>query len=145
MAPRLVHPGIKPTPEVIAFSKAAHLDLLRLRASTPLLRMPTAQAIRDRVSFPGSGLQGRPDLIAMHIDGRGWPGSPHAAILVVFNASSEPGALVLEPELATTWDLHPVHRAPGAADGRIREQAHWWADQRRMTVPPRSATVFVTP
>ena len=145
MAPRLVHPGIKPTPEVIAFSKAAHLDLLRLRASTPLLRMPTAQAIRDRVSFPGSGLQGRPDLIAMHIDGRGWPGSPHAAILVVFNASSEPGSLVLEPELATTWTLHPVHRAPGAADGRIREQAHWWADQRRMTVPPRSATVFVTP
>lgn len=145
MAPRLAHPGIKPTTEMIAFSKAAHLDLLRLRASTPLLRLPSAQAIRERVSFPGSGPQGRPDLIAMHIDGRDLPGSPHAAVLVVFNASGEPGELMLAPEHAAAWDLHPVHRAAGAADARIRAQARWQADQRRITVPPRSAAVFVAP
>lgn len=145
MAPRLVRPGIKPTPQVIRFSRDAHLDLLRLRASTPLLRLPTAQAIRERVSFPGSGPGSRADLIAMRIEGRGWPGSPHAAVLVVLNAADEAGVLVLKPEEAAAWVLHPVLASPEAADGRLREQARWAAPQRSITVPPRSAAVFVAP
>ena len=145
MAPRLAQPGIRPTPEVIRFSRDAHLDLLRLRAATPLLRLPTAQAIRERVSFPGAGPDGKPELIAVRIDGRGWPGSPHSAVLVVFNASDEPGSLSLQPGEAAAWTLHPVLASERAADARIRSQARWLPQESRIVVPARSAAVFVAP
>ncbi|MFM8636881.1 MAG: alpha-1,6-glucosidase domain-containing protein, partial [Betaproteobacteria bacterium] len=80
MAPRLAQTHIKPTPEVIRLRRDAHLDLLRVRASTPLLRLPTAQAIRERLSFPGTGPGSRADLIAVRVDGKGWPGSVHGAV-----------------------------------------------------------------
>ncbi len=143
MASRLVHPGIKPSAEVIRFSRDAHLDLLRLRASTPLLRLPNAQAIRQRVSFPGTGPQHAGELIAMRIDGQGWAGSPHRAVMVLLNAGADPARLVLPEEAGQAWALHPVHRRADAADARIREQARWDAAEQRFSVPPRSAVVFV--
>ncbi len=145
MAPRLTQAHIKPTPEVIRFSRDAHLDLLRVRASTPLLRLPTAQAIRERLSFPGTGPGSRADLIAVRVAAKGWPGSVHGAVLAVFNASAEPGHLVLKPHEAAAWVLHPVLASPAAADRRLRSQARWVAAESRIEVPPRSAVVFVAP
>ncbi|MEY2594109.1 MAG: hypothetical protein RI972_1798 [Pseudomonadota bacterium] len=145
MAPRLAQAHIKPTPEVIRFSRDAHLDLLRVRASTPLLRLPTAQAIRERLSFPGTGPGARADLIAVRLDGRGWPASPHGAVLVVFNAAAQAGHLTLQPQEAAAWVLHPALASPSAADTRLRTQARWVAQESRIEVPPRSAVVFVAP
>ena len=144
MAPRLVHPGIKPSPDVIAFSKAAHLDLLRLRASTPLLRLPSAQAIRQRVSLPLPAQGPNPSVIAMQIDGQGWPTSPHRAVLVVFNSDEHAQRVVLDSVRgAGTWELHPVHRAPQAADRRIAAQAQLDSTTGVLQVPARSAVVWV--
>jgi len=146
MAPRLAHPGIKPTPEVIRFSRDAHLDLLRIRATTPLLRLHGAQAIRERISFPGVGPGGRSDLIAVRLDGRGLPPTPpapHTAVLLVFNTADEVGSLSLSADESAAWALHPVLASPQAADARIRAQARWIAAESRVVVPPRSAVVWV--
>jgi pullulanase/glycogen debranching enzyme len=145
IAPRLAKSAIKPTPELIRFSREAHLDLLRLRASTPLLRLPSAQAIRERITFPGVGQTTRSDLIAVHLDGRGLTESPHAAVLIVFNASAEEGRLMLQPEESAAWVLHPVLASAQAADARIRAQSRWLPEVRQVVVPPRSAVVWVTP
>ncbi len=146
MGPRLVHPGIKPPPPVIAFSKAAHLDLLRLRASTPLLRLPSAQAIRERLSFPVPVQGPNAAVIAMQIDGRGWPGSPHRAVLVVFNSDEQPQRLLFESVRGFgDWELHPVHRAPQAADRRVAAEARLNSASGEVQVPARSAVVWVIP
>ena len=67
------------------------------------------------------------------------------AVLAVFNASAEPGHLVLKPHEAAAWVLHPVLASPAAADRRLRSQARWVAAESRIEVPPRSAVVFVAP
>jgi pullulanase/glycogen debranching enzyme len=143
MAARLVQAGIKPRPDVIRFSRDAHLDLLRIRASTPLLRLPTAQAIRQRLTFPASGVASESTLIAVRLDGQGLAGSPHSAVLLVFNAGNEAGKLQLQAKEAAAWVLHPVLQSDQAADARIRAQARWLPSESRIEVPPRSAVVFV--
>lgn len=143
MAARLVQAGIKPRPDVIRFSRDAHLDLLRIRASTPLLRLPTAQAIRQRLTFPASGAASESTLIAVRLDGQGLAGSPHSAVLLVLNAGNEAGKLQLQAKEAAAWVLHPVLQSDQAADARIRAQARWLPSESRVEVPPRSAVVFV--
>ncbi len=143
MAPRLREPGIKPTPDLIRLSRDAHLDLLRLRSSTPLLRLPTAQAIMERVSFPGSGPAARQELIAMQVQSLGWPGSPHRAVMVLLNAAGHESHLDLPVQAGLRWELHPVHRNARAGDARIARQARWDEAQGRFHVPARSAVVFV--
>ena len=39
--------------------------------------------------------------------------------------------------------LHPVHRAPGAADRQPVEASHWDAANATLTVPARAALVYV--
>ena len=143
MRERLSQPQIKPTAEVIAWSKAAHLDLLRLRATTPLLRLPDAQAIRERLSFPNAGPGQDPSVIVAHLDGRGWPGSPHRAVLLVLNAAAQPAQVKMPTLAQQAFELHPVHRDTRAGDRRIAEQARWLAADGQVSVPPRSAVVFV--
>ena len=137
MAPRLADPAIKPTPAEIRWSRDAFLDLLRIRASTPLLRLPSAAEIRRRVSFPDTGSGA---LVAVRIDGRGLPGARFGGLMVLINADRE--ARELGADDGTAWTLHPVHAAPGAADRRAA-QAAWNGASRHFTVPARTAVVFV--
>ncbi len=46
---------MKPMPGDIAWTRDAFRDLLRIRASTPLFHLATADEIRRRISFPASG------------------------------------------------------------------------------------------
>jgi pullulanase/glycogen debranching enzyme len=134
---RLADPRIAPTPTEIAWARDVFRDLLRIRATTPLLRLPTAAQIRERLSFPGSGEGQNPTLIAMRLDGRGLPGA--RAVLVLLNAAPQDQALVLAGEAGSRWTLHPVQQR--GADARVRERARFTAG--RFEVPARSAAVFL--
>ena len=134
---RLADPRIAPTPADIAWARDVFRDLLRIRAATPLLRLPTAAQIRERLSFPGSGAEQNPTLVAMRLDGRGLPGA--RAVLVLFNVAGQDQALTLPDEARAAWVLHPVQRR--GADARVRERARF--TQGRFEVPARSAAVFL--
>jgi pullulanase len=134
---RLADPSIAPGPAEIAWARDVFRDLLKIRASTPLLRLSSAAEIEKRLSFPGSGPGQNPVLVATRIDGRGLPG--YKAVLTLINVSPTAQVLELPGEARAHWVLHPVQRH--GADMRVRREAGVRAG--RFEVPGRSAVVFV--
>ncbi|MFN9451706.1 MAG: pullulanase-type alpha-1,6-glucosidase [Rubrivivax sp.] len=133
----------KPRPADIAFARGAVLDMLRIRQSTTLLRLRSAADIRQRLRFFNTGPQQNPRVLAGHIDGRGYAGAGFAELLYLVNVDTAPQTLVL-PELAgRAYELHPVHRAPQATDPRPARDARWEPASGTVTVPPRTAVVYV--
>ncbi|MCY4744696.1 pullulanase-type alpha-1,6-glucosidase [Pelomonas sp. UHG3] len=134
---RLADAGIAPAPAEIAWSRDVFRDLLKIRASTPLLRLSSAAEVQRRLSFPGSGPGQNPVLIATRLDGSGMAG--FQAVMTLINVAPTPQALALPAEAGRRWVLHPVQRQ--GADARVRREARF-ADGR-FEVPARSAAVFV--
>ncbi|MGM9480574.1 alpha-1,6-glucosidase domain-containing protein [Roseateles sp. NT4] len=135
---RLADPSIAPGPAEIAWARDVFRDLLKIRASTTLLRLPNAAEIQKRVSFPGSGASQNPVLIATRIDGRGLAGARFKAVMTLINVAPTAQVLELPAEESQPWVLHPVQRH--GADLRSRG-ARYAAG--RFEVPARSAVVFV--
>jgi pullulanase/glycogen debranching enzyme len=136
---RLADPAIAPGPAEIAWARDVFRDLLKIRASTPLLRLTSAADVKARVSFPGSGAGQNPVLVATRIDGRGLPGAGFDAVLTLINVAPTAQVLELPAEAGKAWVLHPVQRH--GADARVRREAKFEAS--RFEVPARSAVVFV--
>jgi len=137
---RLADPAIAPGPAEIAWARDVFRDLLKIRASTPLLRLPSAADIKARVSFPGSGAAQNPVLVAMRVDGRGLPRAGYKAVMALINVAPTAQVLELPAEAGTRWALHPVQRH--GADERVRREAR--VRGGRFEVPARSAVVFVS-
>jgi len=141
--PLLADASLKPTPADIAWTRDAFRDLLRIRASTPLFHLASAEDVRRRVSFPASGPSQEPTVVAELIDGQGLPGVKFGAVLVVLNVDKQAHALDLPELKGRHWRLHPVHLAAHAADTRIAREAVVDAAHGRFAVPARAAVVFV--
>ena len=143
MRPRLADPRLKPSPAEIAWTRAAFIDLLRIRSSSTLFRLRTAADVEARLSFPNSGPEQVPEVIAGHLQGQGYPGAGFGEILYLVNVDLGPHQLELPSERDKRYVLHPVHRAPGAADRSAAEAARYDPSTGRFTVPARTAVVFV--
>ena len=143
MRPLLADASIKPTPADIAFTRAGFLDLLRIRASSRLFRLPSAAEIRQRLSFPNSGPNQNPLVLVGHLDGKGLDGANFREVLYFLNASEQAQTLELTGERGKAWVLHPVHRDAKAADDRPRRQSSYDGASGRFVVPARTALVYV--
>ncbi|HWS77881.1 MAG TPA: alpha-1,6-glucosidase domain-containing protein [Thermomonas sp.] len=141
LRPVLRNPNAKPTPADIAWMRDAFRDLLRIRASTPLLRLRRAEDVQRRLAFRNVGPKQNPLVIAGHLDGAGTQGV-FAEVLYLLNVSPVSQTLVLPEEIGKRYVLHPVQAAAGAADARVR-QARFDAREGRFVVPGRTAVVFV--
>ncbi|MBB2941461.1 pullulanase-type alpha-1,6-glucosidase [Actinoplanes lutulentus] len=134
--PLLSSPELIPPPDVIELAAERYRELLRIRRSSPVFGLPTADEVQRRLTFPLSGSAETPGVIVMSLDATGLD-SPWATIVVVFNGTEDAAeqrvpdlpVLRLHPELAESAD--PVLRTATAA-----------ADL--LTVPPRSVAVFVS-
>lgn len=142
MAPLLRDPGIKPAPADIAWTRDAFRDLLRIRASSGLLRLRSAGEIRARLSFPAFDTAQAPALIAGHLRGQGYADGGFQELLYLVNAGTDTATATLQGQAHKHYVLHPVHRAAHAADRRAL-QAGYDPEQGRFSVPPRTAVVFV--
>ncbi|MCA1713663.1 MAG: DUF3372 domain-containing protein [Gammaproteobacteria bacterium] len=143
MRPLLADARIKPTPREIAFARDAFRDLLRIRASSTLFRLRSADDIRQRLRFYNTGPEQNPMVIAGHLEGAGHPGAGFEEILYLVNVEETAQELLLPAERGKRYVLHPVHGSAGAADARPREAARYEADSGRFVVPPRTAVVYV--
>ena len=141
--PLLADASLKPTPADIAWTRDAFRDLLRIRASTAMFHLATADEVRQRISFPASGPAQEPSVVAELIDGRGLAGAKFGAVLVVLNAGKRSHALNLPELRGRHWRLHPVHLGPHAADARIAKEARVDDATGAFVLPERSAVVFV--
>jgi pullulanase-type alpha-1,6-glucosidase len=143
MRPRLADARLKPSPTDIAWTRAAFLDLMRIRSSSTMFRLRSAADVQARLRFLNTGPGQVPTVIAAHLSGDGYPGAGFREILYLVNVGLEPHSLAFATERGKPYVLHPVHRAPGAADRRATEESNYDARAGRFTVPARTAVVFV--
>jgi pullulanase len=133
---------IKPTKAEIVWTRDAFLDLMRIRASTPLFRLRSADEVQRRLIFHNTGPQQRPGLVVGHLDGAGMQAGVFRELVYLVNASPEAQSLAIEALRGKAFELHPLHRASGAADQRAAA-ATFAPGDGRFDVPARTAVVFV--
>ncbi|WP_082821252.1 alpha-1,6-glucosidase domain-containing protein [Gemmatimonas phototrophica] len=142
MQPRLANTGLVPTPSQVQWTREAFKDLLRIRASTPLFRLPSADAVMRRLRFANVGASQEPTVVVGHLDGRGLANAGFADVLYAVNVD------VIDHEIPVPFlqgqplQLHPVHRASGATDTRARASV-WTPSTGLLRVPARTAVVWV--
>ncbi|MFE6734375.1 pullulanase-type alpha-1,6-glucosidase [Microbacterium sp. NPDC057650] len=142
MAPLLADPALKPGASDISAAEGAALDLLKVRKSVPLLRLGDAKLIEQKVSFPASGKDAAPGLIAMLIDDTVGKDADRKldGALVVFNSSPAPMVQKLDGLSGRKFALNAV-QAKGA--DAVAAKATWDARTGTVTIPARTAVVFV--
>ena len=141
LKPLLRAKGVKPSATDIAFMRDAYLDLLRIRASTPLFRLSDADEVKRRLRFENTGPEQDPAIIVGHLDGRGLTDAGFDEVLYFLNTSTEARRLNLPGQGAKRWRLHPVQATASAADSRVRKEARHRGGV--FNIPGRSAVVFV--
>ncbi|MCH6231589.1 pullulanase-type alpha-1,6-glucosidase [Microbacterium sp. CFH 31415] len=142
MKPLLENPALKPGASDIAAAEASALDLLRIREEVGLLRLGSADLIKEKVSFPNSGPDATPGVVVMLIDdlvGENVDRELEGA-LVVFNASPEATTQTL-PDLAGRGFALTAAQANGS--DAVVKTTTWDAATGALTVPARSVAVLV--
>ena len=137
----MTNPNIDIRKEHMVFANAVFRDQLRVRYSTPLLRLGDADEIHKRVGYHNTGPDQIPGIIAMTIsDGRCTASDldpNYDGLLIVFNADRESIEIDLGIE---NLKLHPVLQ--NGADQVVKEST---VSGGTITVPPISAAVFIKP
>jgi pullulanase-type alpha-1,6-glucosidase len=144
MKPLLGNPALKPAATDVKAATAMAQDLLRVRFSTPLFRLGSAELISQKVSFPVSGTASAVEgVIVMRIDDTvGADVDPALrGVVVVFNATPNAVAQKLAP-LAGPVQLSPVQAA--GADSVVKAATYDSATST-LNVPARTVAVFVQP
>jgi pullulanase-type alpha-1,6-glucosidase len=144
MKPLLANTALKPKATDVQAASAMAQDLLRLRFSSPLFRLGSADAINAKVSFPVSGTaDAQRGVIVMRIDDtKGSDVDPALrGLVVVFNASPDAVSQKV-PGLSGAVTLSPV-QANGADS--VVKQAAYDASTSTFSVPARTVAVFVQP
>ena len=143
LQPLLANVALKPTAEEVQHASALARDLLRLRYSTPLFRLGSAELVNAKVSFPVSGTaDAHPGVIVLRVDDTVGPDiDPHLrGLLVVLNATPSTVEQHVPGLAGVDLRLSPVQAA--GADEVVRASA-WAPGTATLTVPARTAAVFV--
>jgi pullulanase len=143
LKPLLADPSIKPLPADIRFTKDAFADLLKIRASSTAFRLTTAQDVQQRLTLLNTGAAQVPTVLLGHLDAQGLAGGGFKELLYAINAGEQSATLVLPTLRGRAFQLHPVHRAASAADSRPLREARWDTAEGSITVPARTALVYV--
>ncbi|WP_426343637.1 alpha-1,6-glucosidase domain-containing protein [Pseudoduganella sp. R-32] len=134
LQPLLANRALQPTPVDIAFARDTFRDLLRIRASSTLFRMRTADDIRKRLHFLNTGPEQVATVVAARLDGAGYEGAGFKTVAYFINVDKVEQTIVAAGEAGKAYRLHPVQA--GAA-------ARYDAATGSFTIPARTAIVFV--
>jgi pullulanase-type alpha-1,6-glucosidase len=135
--------ALKPSATDVATASAAAQDLLRLRFSTPLFRLGSADLIKAKVGFPVSGTpDAHPGVVVMRIDDTVGPDVDPAlkGVLVVVNASPSAVSQRVPALAGSTWALSPVQ---ASGSDPVVKGTTWDAASGTATVPARTVAVLV--
>ncbi len=140
MKPLLANPALKPTAADVATASAAAADLLKLRFSSPLFRLGSADLINQKLTFPVSGTT--PGVITMRIDDTVGPNVDAAlkGVLVVFNSTGAPVTQQVPGLAGANLSLSPTQASGSDA---VVKQTTWTTSTGTATVPPRTVAVLI--
>ncbi|KAJ7975001.1 pullulanase 1, chloroplastic [Quillaja saponaria] len=145
--PRLADSSFKPQKSHIIATVENFLNLLRIRYSSPLFRLGTANAIQERVRFHNTGPSWIPGVIVMSIeDGHeGFPGlsqlDPSYSCVVVIVNSCPTELSFSSPKLRSkSLQLHPIQVK---SSDELLKSSTYEASSGCFRVPQRTTAVFV--
>jgi pullulanase len=142
MTPLLMNSAYTPLPANIAYSNQAFEDLLQIRYSSGLFRMPTFTQVQQNLTFLNTGQSQTPGLIVMKLDANGRDYGQYKHIVVVFNAANEQTTFT-DPTAfgGLHLHLHPVQQ--NSSDPATR-QSTFNSQSGTVTVPALTTAVFVS-
>jgi pullulanase len=135
--PLLADPALVPSPEIMDLTAARYAELLRIRRSSPVFGLPTADEVQRRLTFPLGGPHESPGVIVMCLDGTGLD-QRWSTVVAVFNATETVTTQHVPALAGVQLELHPELVA--SADPVVRTAT---AEGGTLTVPARSVVVFV--
>ena len=143
MRPLLENPDLKPSPEQIDTSSEIAMDFLRVRSSSRLFTLGSADLIRSKVTFPNSGEGAVDGTIVMLINDEAGAGSDVDAALdgalVVFNATDKTMTTAVDGLAGRVFKLH---EAQANGSDAVVKDASFDAKTGSVTVPARTVAVF---
>ena len=136
----LDNPNSVATPTDIAWSDARIKELMKVRSTTELLRLATADDIIKRVKFFNTGADYVPGVIMMGVDDGAAMGADldanYDAIMVAINANTVEQTVYAGGTQG--FELHPVF--VDSSDAQLKTAKF---ENGKFTLPPLSAVVFV--
>jgi pullulanase-type alpha-1,6-glucosidase len=142
MGQLLIDRDYKVTPADIQMSASYFQELLKIRRSTPLLRMQTAEDIAQRLSFLNLDPERDPGLIVMVLDDRQESAldPTYDLLVILFNARKDAVEYTDSSMTDLSLALHPLQAE--SVDERVRESSYDPATGT-FSVPGRTTAVFV--
>ena len=142
MTPFLQSAWVNPTATDIAATNNAVLDLLKVRKSSSMFRLPTAAQVLSCVGFPDAAAQ-QNGLIVMQIGSGGIASCGDNAfnrVVVLVNANSVAQSYAVASLAGHALHLHPVQ---AAGSDTVVKTSSFNAATGSFQVPARSVAVFV--
>jgi pullulanase len=137
----LADPALKATKKEILAAAAHFQEMLKIRKSSPLFRLRTADQVMQRVKFLNCGPQQIPALLVMCIANQALDLDPRIAMIAVLINASKSARTFGEASLQDLpFELHPVQAA--SYDPLVRT-ARFEMKTGAFTIPGRTTAVFI--
>jgi pullulanase len=140
MTPLLSNSAYTPLPANIAYAKAAFSELLNIRYSSDLFRMPTFEEVQRNLTFLNTGQNQTPGLIVMKLDANGGNYGIYKHIVVIFNATNASVTFADSRLQGLALHLHPTQR--NSSDPATR-QSTFNSKAGTASIPALTTAVFV--
>lgn len=144
MTPLLSNAAIKPTGTEIVLARDMFRDFLKIRASSTLLRLRTANDIKSRLHFYNTGSSQVSTVLVGHVDGNSYAGANARELVYLINVDKVAHDVTVDALKSKAFVLHPVQAAVGAADARAKTSSYTSASGT-FSVPARTAVVYIVP
>jgi len=136
----LADPALRPDAAQIRACAAHFREMLRIRRSSRLFRLRTAEEVACHLRFHNTGPHQLPGLLALSLhDPDGRIDAEHPLIAVFLNGSGAPALLTLRELAGARLALHPVQA--GSCDPLVRA-ATVDGESGTIRIPGRTAAVF---
>lgn len=145
LKPLLANPDLVPTSDQILAAVVHTQEMIKIRKSSPLFRLQTADDVQARLAFLNTGPDQVPGLIVMRLSDTGDLENLDPAtqmIVVLFNATPDEISFTVDDLAGMGFELHPIQAV--SADPVV-QTASFNADSGTFTVPGRTTAVFVLP
>ena len=141
--PLLANESIAPQPADILNAVNHFQEMLAIRQSSSLFRLPTAEDVQARVQFHNTGVDQMPGVIVMSIADGGELAdldSQHEMIVVVINATPDEINFEAEALVGLSLELHPIQQN---SSDNVVQGSSLDSNTGTLTVPGRTTAVFV--
>lgn len=123
------------TPAQIERSAKVFADFIKIRSSSPLFRLQTAEQVNQMVSFHNTGKTHKAGLIVMRLSDEAEIDANYDSIVVLFNSDDEAKQFAFE---SSGYSLHPAQKE--GSDDVVKRASQ---KGNKFNVPAMTVAVFV--